>query len=1074
MTRYLSPQLFLAVPVALLGAPAAGAAPSEVLLGVDLQGGSEDDAAFAKVAAGLVTGAPLADPAFQTALEAIRLTDRFRKVEGNLLAGPDGVRAQVRLDPWPAIANLVWRGDARLPVVRKLIRGLRTGMCPGTIRMDAWSRDLQARLRESGHPEAQVQWARERGDRDVAVTVSLGQGTVVRKVEVVGDPAPYSIEEIRNTAKLVPGRSLWTQAAQQEAFRNLRKRFQGDRHYEAQASLGWDGQGTVRITVVPGPRVVLATQGDGLGLMTSLKDLIPLTRAERYSPELLDEGDRRIVHFFRTKGYLDVQVSHWREVTRATPAAFQVVTVTYAIHRGPKTHLDEVRFEGNAAVDSATLKAAAALPGGFLTFGASGATPDLMDLLESRVKAVYLSRGFTEVALRRSLEHKDGATQLVFRIREGAQRLLQRVKLELPPGGFGDPLSLGEALPLIFSDQLVPRPGPARAYLSDRQAMAGVQGVLSLTGEGASPVVVTFTLDRPIPLLKNDLTRVFSALKQQRLPALGIVRPLVRLSLEEAAGVTGVRIEVPAQAQEKIRRLVVSGSTKTRARAVLRETRLQPGAPLATDQLSRAQARLSYLGAFQRVDLSSLADQDAAAQGESPAAPATPVPEGEQPPAAPSGPPAPWKEGDLHLNLEERPPWVLTTSFGYDKSQGYHVGLGVQQLNVGGMGRTIDYGLRAGNGTIQNPTLAKWFPTGTYNRSVDSFTVGYTDPWFAPGLLQGWLPDRTQYRAEAGYIQELQSLYQIRRRRVLNSLQWALGPQVSLTFGHRWERVDVAAALPGVSSEELAVLSRFPSNTVISAPFAQVARDTRDNSFDPTQGMYSAARVEFANQLFLTSSNSSFVKLDLRNQWTWPVGYKAKAGVVALGLRLGVAKPTAASAQNLPLSERFFAGGPFSFRGVEPDALGTQTHVPLRYLSGPNVGQIQVDANGNPILYATPTGGQGLVLINLEYRFPLLSQTVWGEVFADSGQVYESLTRLYATSIPYTTASGSTDTIVQEPPALHPPLRTALGFGLIFKIGIPLKIEYAADIKRILGKERSQDDRDTQLKSLLVSAGFTF
>ena len=31
-----------------------------------------------------------------------------------------------------------------------------------------------------------------------------------------------------------------------------------------------------------------------------------------------------------------------------------------------------------------------------------------------------------------------------------------------------------------------------------------------------------------------------------------------------------------------------------------------------------------------------------------------------------------------------------------------------------------------------------------------------------------------------------------------------------------------------------------------------------------------------------------------------------------------------------------------------------------------------------------------------------------------------------------------------------------------------------ADIKRILGKERSQDDRDTQLKSLLVSAGFTF
>jgi outer membrane protein assembly factor BamA len=592
-------------------------------------------------------------------------------------------------------------------------------------------------------------------------------------------------------------------------------------------------------------------------------------------------------------------------------------------------------------------------------------------------------------------------------------------------------------------------------------------------------MVLTFTLARPVPLIKADLTRVFTALKQQRLPALGMVRPVVRLTLETAGEVTGVRIEVPPQPLERIQRLVVIGCDKTRADAVFRETRLLPGAPLDTDQLTRAQARLSYLGAFQRVDLKSMgmeaeaaAPAAAAVQGEPtenapsaiPAEPQTAAgPGGDRPAAGDAGPPSPWKAGDLQLNVEERPPYVITTSFGYDKSQGYHVGLGLQQLNVGGMGRTIDYGIRAGNGTIHNPTLARLFPTGAYNRSVDSFTVGYTDPWFAPGALKNLLADHTQFRSEGAYIQELQDLYALHRRRFTNSLQWNVASHVSFQLGYRWERVDVASALAGIGTDQLAIIARYPTQTVVSAPFAQVARDTRDNVLDPTSGMYSVARVEFANQLFRTSSNSSFVKVDLRNQWTWPLGRKAQAGVVALGLRVGVAKPTAHSAEDLPLSERFFAGGPFTFRGVEPDALGAQALIPLYSPTGQPV----LDAFGNQVYYATPVGGQGLALINLEYRFPILRRTVWGEVFMDSGQVYQSLTRL-------SEAERSQQVANEAPEAAFPPFRTALGVGLIFKIGIPLKVEYAADINRILGRSRSQADRDTQLKSLLVSAGFQF
>jgi outer membrane protein assembly factor BamA len=120
--------------------------------------------------------------------------------------------------------------------------------------------------------------------------------------------------------------------------------------------------------------------------------------------------------------------------------------------------------------------------------------------------------------------------------------------------------------------------------------------------------------------------------------------------------------------------------------------------------------------------------------------------------------------------------------------------------------------------------------------------------------------------------------------------------------------------------------------------------------------------------------------------------------------------------------------------------------------------------------FVTPVGGQGLALINLEYRFPILKPTFWGEIFVDSGQVYQSLTRLPAATL----AAQAQGPNGGNSPAAFPPFRTALGLGLIFKIGIPLKIEYAADINRILGRPQTLADYQTQLKSLLVSAGFQF
>jgi outer membrane protein assembly factor BamA len=289
-----------------------------------------------------------------------------------------------------------------------------------------------------------------------------------------------------------------------------------------------------------------------------------------------------------------------------------------------------------------------------------------------------------------------------------------------------------------------------------------------------------------------------------------------------------------------------------------------------------------------------------------------------------------------------------------------------------------------------------------------------------------------------------------------------------MQVGHRFERTEVLSAVvpsPAIQDEWNKLLfeaAKIPGGrTIISAPFVQLIRDTRDSAFDPTRGTFFSARVDLANQLFGTSTNSSFVKLDVRQQWNWPMGRNADRGVAALGVRLGVAHPTARSAEEFPLSERFFAGGPFTHRGVEPDQLGPRGNIPLL---DPDTGNFKTTPTGNRIYQLIPVGGQGLALVNLEYRFPVWGQTIWAEVFVDSGQVYRS----------FRATDNDDPSAVVGAAAPFPPFRTALGVGLIIKLGLPIKIEYAADVKKILGRNRSREDRETELQGVLISAGFQF
>jgi outer membrane protein insertion porin family len=144
------------------------------------------------------------------------------------------------------------------------------------------------------------------------------------------------------------------------------------------------------------------------------------------------------------------------------------------------------------------------------------------------------------------------------------------------------------------------------------------------------------------------------------------------------------------------------------------------------------------------------------------------------------------------------------------------------------------------------------------------------------------------------------------------------------------------------------------SATSVSESFI---RDRRDDAFNPEQGSFFSAVLEWAYPLF--GVESDFLKGYLKYQRYAPVFGQMSFSLTARG-GLGMGR--------MPIHERFFAGGANTFRGQPFDGLG-----PVDEVSG------------------MPVGGKALFLLNLELRFPLFPTVpnLSGAAFYDGGGVFK-------------------------------------------------------------------------------------
>lgn len=158
--------------------------------------------------------------------------------------------------------------------------------------------------------------------------------------------------------------------------------------------------------------------------------------------------------------------------------------------------------------------------------------------------------------------------------------------------------------------------------------------------------------------------------------------------------------------------------------------------------------------------------------------------------------------------------------------------------------------------------------------------------------------------------------------------------------------------------------------------------DRRDDPLVPTRGWTSVVQTEYAFPAL--SGSAEFVKLFAQQTAYRDLG---RAGLLAASLRLGAIEPLGDPTPDptvpvglesalVPISERFFAGGRSTHRAYRRDLLGVPGETLLLVPDAAAGAQRRV-----------PIGGNGLLLANIDYRFPVAGG-VGGTLFFDAGNVF--------------------------------------------------------------------------------------
>lgn len=201
--------------------------------------------------------------------------------------------------------------------------------------------------------------------------------------------------------------------------------------------------------------------------------------------------------------------------------------------------------------------------------------------------------------------------------------------------------------------------------------------------------------------------------------------------------------------------------------------------------------------------------------------------------------------------------------------------------------------------------------------------------------------------------------------------------RVSVGLDYRIVETDVD---PGFATNEL---ERRDQPYQVTSLVPNFFWDRRDDPIQTTRGWSSLLQIQYAFPVPAVRTDTEFLKLFLQQTQYFTLG---RPGVIATSLRAGAIQPYKAlptraglpllpfPSKDIPITERFFAGGDATHRAYGRDELGIRGE------------SLILNPDGGADDYV-PVGGAGLFLLNVEYRFPVFGP-FGGTIFFDSGNVW--------------------------------------------------------------------------------------
>ena len=386
-----------------------------------------------------------------------------------------------------------------------------------------------------------------------------------------------------------------------------------------------------------------------------------------------------------------------------------------------------------------------------------------------------------------------------------------------------------------------------------------------------------------------------------------------------------------------VRRVLVSGYKHTRPRIIRRQVRVKAGQPLREEDVVGSQQKLYNLGVFNRVSI----DQQ--------------NPNGTDP------------DKSVVVLVEEAKRYTIAYGGGFEAQRlasttdptGGEIEASprgifeISKENLTGRADTLSLKLRGS--FIQGRALLAYTAPEAFNS--DKYSLQMT-----------------------AYVEKTQDINTFTQTRFEGNVQITdqLSPRSSLLLRYAFRKVDLSNL--NVPQEEVPL---FYQPTLVSEFAATWFRDTRDNPADASKGSFNTADFSVASTAF--GSSASFFRILMQNSTFHKI---SRNWSFARSIRLGILEPFAStvslsfpaqtgtpSPQLIPLPERLFAGGGTSLRGFALNQAG-----PRDALTG------------------FPVGGQAMLILNQELRFPLkvpfVGPNLGGALFYDGGNVYSRLDRI--------------------------------------------------------------------------------